>query len=393
MPAVTRATRPTEEAANEQAEAVSVASANNIVRVSVAGASGYSGAELIRLLAAHPRASLTALVAGKSSGQLLADVFPSFREIVDSELGETDWHAIAEASDVVFLALPHGHALEAAPVLLAGGCKVIDLGADFRLRSPELYQRHYGLEHSAPRELAEAVYGLPELHREQIAAASLVANPGCYPTATTLALLPLLEFLANADVAHETRVSGSGALIIVDAKSGVSGAGRSLGLGTHYSEVNENLRPYGALAHRHQPEMEQTLSARSAELGGNPVRVAFVPQLTPMTRGILSCCYVQFPHTIELPLQDALELHYERAYSDEPFVRFLAAPDLPQTKATYGSNFCDVAVRVDRERRLVVAFGVLDNLVKGAAGQAVQNLNLLCGFGETTGLQGAPLFP
>ncbi|REJ74608.1 MAG: N-acetyl-gamma-glutamyl-phosphate reductase [Acidobacteria bacterium] len=351
------------------------------MRVGVAGASGYSGAELVRLLAAHPGAVLAKLAAGEQAGQPIDKVFPSLRGVSSQQLDETDWGALGEACDVVFLALPHGHALDAVPQLLASGCRVVDLGADFRLRDPAAYREHYGHDHRAPELLAEAVYGLPERHRDEIAGARLIANPGCYPTATALALLPLLPLLRRQPAP----------LVVVDAKSGVSGAGRKATTGVHFCEVSDSLKPYSPLAHRHQPEIEQLLGEALA----TPQPVAFVPHLVPMTRGILSCCYLQ--PAGEGPLseldQEEADALYGSAYEAEPFVRVLPAPELPATKNTLGSNLCDVAVRVDRQRRLVVAFAAIDNLVKGAAGQAVQNFNLMFGFEETTGLRSAPLFP
>jgi N-acetyl-gamma-glutamyl-phosphate reductase len=279
---------------------------------------------------------------------------------------------MASDSDVVFLALPHGAAMEAAPALLAGGTRIIDLGGDFRLKDPTAYARWYGAAHTASDLLGSAVYGLPEVNRQCVRSARLVANPGCYPTAAALALLPLVK-------------SGrAGGPVIVDAKSGVSGAGRNPSAATHFSEVNENVKPYKLGEHRHGPEMEQTLASAGAALP-----VYFAPHLAPMTRGILATCYV--PLAAELSQDEAFGL-YRDAYRDEPFVRLLEE-ELPQTKATLGSNFCDVAVRVDPERRLAVAVSAIDNLVKGAAGQAIQNMNLMFGFPETEGLWAPPVFP
>jgi N-acetyl-gamma-glutamyl-phosphate reductase len=288
-------------------------------------------------------------------------------------LNGTGWREMAQDSDVVFLALPHGAAIEAAPVLLEKGARVIDLGADFRLKDPATYARWYGSEHGAPDLLADAVYGLPEQNRACLPSARLVANPGCYPTAAALALLPLV------------RGGHANGPVIVDAKSGVSGAGRNPSAATQFSEVNENVKPYKIGAHRHGPEMEQTFA-----LAGAPVPVYFAPHLTPMTRGILATCYV--PLAGELSEAEALAL-YRDAYRDEPFVRVLEGDELPQTKATLGSNFCDVAVRVDRQRGLAVAVSAIDNLVKGAAGQAIQNMNLMFGFPETEGLWVPAMFP
>lgn len=343
------------------------------VRASVAGASGYAGGELVRWLMHHPAAEVVHVTAFREQGRPLADVFPNLRGFGDHTLNGAGWREMARDSDVVFLALPHGAAVEAVPVLLEAGARVIDLGADFRLKDPADYARWYGSEHGASGFLGEAVYGLPEVNREALRGARLVANPGCYPTAAALALLPLLA---------SGRVRGP---VIVDAKSGVSGAGRNPSAASHFSEVNENVRPYNLGSHRHGPEMEQTFAA-----AGNPVPVYFAPHLIPMTRGILATCYA--------PLSEALSENemreiYHDAYRDEPFVRVLGDEALPQTKATLGSNFCDVAVRVDAERGLAVAVSAIDNLVKGAAGQAIQNMNLMFGRPETEGLWSAGLYP
>jgi N-acetyl-gamma-glutamyl-phosphate reductase len=342
------------------------------VRASVAGASGYAGGEVVRWLSQHPRVELVHLTAFREKGRPLADVFPNLRGFGAQTLNGTGWLEMAADSDVVFLALPHGAAVEAVPALLETGTRVVDLGADFRLKDPASYAQWYGSEHGATELLGEAVYGLPEQNRKRIRSARLVANPGCYPTAAALALLPLLA---------SGRVGGP---VIVDAKSGVSGAGRNPSAATHFSEVNENVKPYKLGEHRHGPEMEQTFAS-----AGTPVPVYFAPHLTPMTRGILATCYA--PLSSDLSPDEALSL-YREAYRDEPFVRVLE-DDLPQTKATLGSNFCDVAVRVDSKRRLAVAVSAIDNLVKGAAGQAIQNMNLMFGFPETEGLWAPAVFP
>ncbi len=294
-------------------------------RVSVAGASGYSGGELVRLLARHPRVKLGLLAAGEQQGRSMSEAMPNLRGIADQELVATDFARLGRDSDLVFLALPHGMAFEAAPALLAAGARVIDIGADFRLRDPAVYRRHYQLEHRCPELLAEAVYGLPELYREQLEGARLVANPGCYPTATALAAYPLLR-------AFGPRIERT---IVVDAKSGVSGAGRKAALASQFSEVNENVRPFGTGEHRHAPEMEPTLRRC-----GHDTRVFFSPHLVPMTRGILAAVYLRME---DPPTQEQAQEVLEQAYAGEPFVRVLRG--LPETKATWGSNYCDLAVR------------------------------------------------
>ena len=346
-----------------------------VIRVAIAGASGYGGAELVRWLHGHGQVEVCALAAGRSAGRSMADVFPHLGSVADGDLVETDWERLGAAADVVFLALPHGEALEAAAGLLGAGARIVDLGADFRLRDPAAYLRWYGGEHTATDLLDRAVYGLTEWHREAVRGARLIANPGCYPTASSLALMPLIERFGD-------RIDGA---IVIDAKSGVSGAGRNARDGYQYSELNENFKPYGSGVHRHQPEIEQELAG-----AGTGARVFFSPHLAPMTRGILAACYVPMASP---PGREELEAAFVERYAEEPFVRVLSGSALPQTKATLGSNFCDLAVRVDEERGLAVVFSAIDNLVKGAAGQAVQNMNVMFGLDEATGLQAAPVFP
>ena len=345
-----------------------------MIKASIAGASGYSGGELVRLLARHSEVELCHLAAGKSAGQAFEEVYPNFHSLVSATLTETDWQRLGQDSDVVFLCLPHGHAIEAAPVLLEAGARVIDVGADFRLQNTAEYQQWYGVEHTQPELLAESVYGLPELNRDAIRSARVVGNPGCYPTAATLALLPILELLGDQ----------ADSSIVVDAKSGTSGAGRTAATGTLYCEVNENVKPYKVADHRHAPEMEQTLKERSPH---RPT-VFFTPHLIPMTRGISAACYVRSRSDVS---QSDLYAALHAAYDQEPFVRVREEP--PQTKATFGSNYCDVAVRHDPRSGMICAMSAIDNLGKGAAGQAVQNMNLLFGLEETKGIDQIPLYP
>lgn len=349
-----------------------------MLKASVVGASGYSGGELVRLLVGHPEVDLENLTASSQAGSTMAESFPHLEGFSSHVLREPDWRKLGTDSDVVFLCLPHGLSMDAVPILLDAGCRVVDLGADYRLKDAALYSRWYGLEHRSRELLNKAVYGLPELgDREAIASADLVACPGCYPTAATLALLPLLRSVAKG----ENSISGT---IIVDAKSGVSGAGRAASMGTHFSEITENFKPYKVGSHRHQPEMQQTFSSLGAEGG-----VFFTPHLVPMIRGIVATCYVQ-PGSV--PTQAQASEMWRDCFSEDLFVRVLEGT-LPQSKATSGSNFCDVSVVVDEEQGLVVGLAALDNLVKGAAGQAVQCMNLMFGFSEEEGLWQPAVYP
>lgn len=342
-----------------------------MIKASVAGASGYGGGELLRLLDAHPQVSVGTVTAGASAGRALDDVWPQLRGRGQRPMAETGAVRLADGADVVFLALPAGAAGTLAPTLLDRGVRVVDLGPDFRLRDPEACRRWYGSEPARPALLEEAVYGLPELDAADVGRARLVANPGCYATAALLALAPLVR---------EGLAAGT---VFVDGKSGISGAGRSPGPAGTFAEANENVRPYAVAGHRHTPEMEQALGDL-----GRPTRVCFTPHVVPMTRGLLATCCV--PLRRELDDATALEL-YREAYAGTPFVR--VSEDLPRTKATAGSNYCDVAVRVDVGRGTAVALAALDNLGKGAAGQAVQNMNRMFDLDETEGLWTTPIYP
>ncbi len=344
-----------------------------MLNVSVIGASGYGGGEVVRLLLGHPAVRLQHLVAEARAGELFADVFPNVRGFIDGRTEPLDPVAVAADSDVVFLALPNGVAAGVVPQL-GEQVKMIDLSADFRFRRGQVYERWYNMTHPAEALLERAAYGLPELHRPEIRRARIVGNPGCYPTAALLAISPLLA----AGLVHPTG-------IVIDAKSGVSGAGRTAGRRTHFSEVNENVFAYSTPGHRHTGEMEEELRLLAGE-----VRFAFTPHLIPMTRGILATVYLR--PVREITREDA-ETAYREIYAGEPFVRLLDGEDLPQTKATLGSNFCDVAVRVDPHSGMVIAFAAIDNLMKGAAGQAVQNMNLMCDLPEEMGLRAPALFP
>jgi N-acetyl-gamma-glutamyl-phosphate reductase len=343
-------------------------------KVAVIGASGYAGLELVRLLARHPGCELAALTSLEYPGQPFSQVFPALAGIVDLPFSQESEEEIAGQVEVVFTAIPHQAAMGIIPLFLARGCRVVDLSADFRFREVVLYEKWYQA-HTAPELLAEAVYGLPELHREEVRRARLVGNPGCYPTCVILGLAPL----ARAGLLQPDSV-------IADCKSGVSGAGRQALLGLSFCEVNDGFRAYKVLEHRHTPEMEQELSL----LAGKPVQVTFTPHLVPMSRGILGTLYASLTESrSEAELRDL----YREFYQGHPFVRLLPPGSLPDTRNVRGANFCDLALRVDEAGRRVIVLSAIDNLNKGAAGQAVQNFNLMVGFPETAGLDLVPLIP
>jgi N-acetyl-gamma-glutamyl-phosphate reductase len=342
------------------------------MRVSIVNVTGYAGVELARLLLRHPQAQLTQVTGRSAAGQRLSDVFPHL-----GESGLVIQPALEDAVDVAFLALPHKEAALQAPQLLESGARLIDISADFRLKDAATYEQWYGLTHPTPELLTEAVYGLPELHREAIVKARLIANPGCYPTSAILALAPALG-LVEPD-------------IIVDSKSGVSGAGRSLALNTHYCEINENCHAYALGGHRHLPEIVQELElwrARGQKDSQSSLALTFVPHLTPMTRGIISTCYTRLKQTMTT---EAVRAVYEDFFRDAPFVRVTSQP--PQTKQTWGSNLCLVHPVVDKRTGRLIIISCIDNLVKGAAGQAIQNMNLMFGLEETMGLNNVPVYP
>ncbi len=339
-----------------------------MIRVSILGATGYSGGELIKILLNHPNARLQLLTSESSPGKPVWSVHPQFRGRLDHNFVPRDVKKIAAESDVVFLCYPAGVGIAPAAGFLKAGVKVIDLSADFRLPTAKMYKTYYHGRHGAPELLKRAVYGLPELFRERIAGASLVANPGCYATAATLAAAPLLR---PAIVDPDS--------LIVDAKSGTSGAGKKMASSYLYCEVNENLHAYNVAVHRHQPEIETVLKAASSV----NVRLTFTPHLIPMNRGILSVLYA----TLKKPMKTgAIRALFARQYENEPFVRVLPEGELPQTKNVTQTNYCDIGITQDSRLRRVIVVSAIDNLVKGAAGQAVQNMNLCFGRPETEGL-------
>lgn len=342
------------------------------VRVGVVGGTGYTGVELVRLLAQHPQAELAVITSRGEAGKPVAELFPNLRGRVDLAFSAPDFEALASC-DVVFFATPNGTAMGQVPALLDAGVRVIDLAADFRFTDAELWSQWYGMEHACPELLAEAVYGLPEVNRGAIAGARLVANPGCYPTAVQLGLIPLVE-------AGVVATDG----LVADCKSGVSGAGRGASVGTLLCEASESFKAYGVGGHRHLPEIRQGL-ARAA---GHEVGLTFVPHLTPMIRGIHATLYARLTDT-----SVDLQALFEARYADEPFVDVMSAGAMPETRSVRGANTCRIAVHRPQDGDTVVVLSVIDNLVKGAAGQAVQNMNLMCGLPETAGLDAIALLP
>ena len=348
------------------------------VRVAVAGASGYMGAELLRLLLQHPRVTLTGVTSERLAGQRLDRTFPHLRGLTDLELHDLDADWLADTADLVFLALPHMESQRAVPVLRSRGRKVIDLSADYRLRDAADYVTWYKVGHTDPAGLAEAVYGLPEVHRKAIASASLVANPGCYPAGAILATAPLFR---NG----VARLDG----IVVDGKSGVTGAGaqgRKVDPMYLYTEANENAQAYSVASHRHTAEIEQELSL----LAGNSVRVSFTPHLIPLNRGLYTTASV--PLTSALGTAELVHL-YRDFYAGERFVRVLDEGERPTTRSVVASNYCDVAVVADARTGRAVCLSALDNLGKGGSANGIHNLNILFGWPERTGLDATPVYP
>ena len=346
------------------------------IRVAIVGASGYTGADAIRLAARHPGIEIVALTANTHAGKPVAQVWPHLAgldlpDLVTNE--EVDWSGV----DAAFVGLPHGTAQDVI-LSIPDHVRIIDISADFRLKDPQTYARWYGREHAAPELLAKAAYGLTEHNRADIRSARIVACPGCYPTATLLALLPLVK---RGLIALED--------LIIDAKSGVSGAGRGLKLNTLFCEAGEGLSPYGVASHRHAPEIEQEL-ARAAGRDPTSVVVNFTPHLVPMSRGELITAHVKLAEGATAA--DCVTALRE-SYAEEPFIRFAPEGMLPATQHVRGSNDCELAVRADRIPGRVIVIAAIDNLVKGSSGQALQNFNLMFGFPETTGLQQLPLFP
>lgn len=343
-----------------------------MIKVGIVGGTGYTGVELLRLLAAHSEVEIQVITSRSENGMPVADMFPNLRGHLDLAFSELDM-AVLKKCDLIFFATPNGIAMTMARELMDAGVKVIDLAADFRIKDVSEWSKWYGMEHACPELVRQAVYGLPEANRAEIKKAQLVANPGCYPTAVQLGFLPLIE---------KGLVDPNN--LIADAKSGVSGAGRTAAIGTLQAESSENFKAYGVAGHRHLPEIKQGLAlANKADVG-----LTFVPHLVPMIRGIHASCYAKLKDT-SIDLQSL----YEKHYADEMFVDVMPVGSLPETRSVKGANNCRLAVYVPQGGDTVVILSVIDNLVKGAAGQAVQNMNIMFGLSESAGLTGIALVP
>ncbi len=351
-----------------------VGQVNSNIKVGIVGGTGYTGVELLRLLIGHPHVDLQLITSRSEAGRPVASLFPSLRGLIDLAFSEPDVKALCSC-DLVFFATPNGIAMHQVPELLDKGVRVIDLAADFRLKEADVWEAWYGEAHACPERLAEAVYGLPELNRSAIAKARLVANPGCYPTAVQLGLLPLLK----AGV-----INAQG--VVADCKSGVSGAGRGANVGTLLCEASESFKAYGAAGHRHLPEIERTLSDALDQAVG----LTFIPHLTPMIRGIHATLYADLTADHS---EEALRAILGEAYQQEPFVDVLPLGEHPVTRSVYSTNMCRMALFRPRGGQKVVVLSVIDNLVKGAAGQAVQNMNLMFDYAEREGLNICPVVP
>jgi N-acetyl-gamma-glutamyl-phosphate reductase len=341
------------------------------LKIGIVGGTGYTGVELLRLLAQHQHCELAVITSRQEAGTPVAGMFPNLRGRVDLEFSAPSDTALKKC-DVVFFATPNGVAMQQARALFDAGVKIIDIAADFRIKDVAIWEKWYATTHACPELVAEAVYGLPEVNREQIRHARIVANPGCYPTAVQLGFLPLIKS-GMVDLEH----------LIADAKSGVSGAGRKAEVHTLFAEASDNFKAYGVPGHRHHPEISQGLNA----MAGRAARLVFVPHLTPIIRGIHATLYAQLTGHVDL------QQLFEKQFADEPFVDVLPAGAHPETRSVRGSNMCRLAVHQPGGGDIAVVLSVIDNLTKGAAGQAVQNMNIMCGLPETTGLEQIALMP
>ena len=346
-----------------------------MIKAGIVGATGYAGNEIVRLLINRKDVELVGLCSRSYAGESYSGIYQNYRGMTELICQEEDLEGLAEKADVIFTATPQGYCASRINETVLSRAKVIDLSADFRIKDREKYEKWYGIEHKAPQFIEEAVYGLCEINREQIRKARLVANPGCYPTCSTLAAYPLVrEGLIDPDT------------LIIDAKSGVTGAGRGAKVDNLYCEVNESMKAYGVASHRHTPEIEDQLGYAC----GREITISFTPHLAPMNRGILVTAYASLTPGVT---GSQIRAAYEKYYADETFVRLLPEGVCPQTKWVEGSNYVDVNAVVDPRTNRVIMMGALDNLVKGAAGQAVQNMNLMFGLSESEGLLSAPMFP
>ena len=351
-----------------------------MIKAGIIGATGYAGNEIVRLLLGHKDVEIKWFGSRSYIDQQYADIYQNFFRLVDAKCMDDNMAALADEVDVIFTATPQGLCASLINEEILSKCKVIDLSADFRIKDVKKYEKWYGIEHKAPQFIEEAVYGLCEINREDIKNARLIANPGCYPTCSTLSIYPLLkEGLIDPNT------------IIIDAKSGTSGAGRGAKVDNLFCEVNENMKAYGVTNHRHTPEIEEQLGYAA----GKEIVVNFTPHLVPMNRGILATEYATLVKKADgsLPSYEEVKAVYDKYYGKEKFVRVLEKDVCPETKWVEGSNYVDVNFKIDERTGRIVMMGALDNLVKGAAGQAVQNMNLLFGFDETEGLNMVPMFP
>ncbi|TDX48046.1 N-acetyl-gamma-glutamyl-phosphate reductase [Orenia marismortui] len=343
------------------------------MKVSIIGSTGYTGMELVRLLSKHPKVELKILTSRSFAGEDISDIYPNLRGKVDTKCEKLDLNKLAASSDFVYTALPHGVSMEVVPELVDRGLKVIDLSGDYRYNNLKTYEDWYK-PHQSPSLLEKAVYGLPELNRSKIKASGLVANPGCYPTASILALAPLVaNNLINKDN------------IIIDAKSGTSGAGRKLSLGNHFCEVNNNFKAYKVANHRHTSEIEEKLTL----VGGEDITLSFTPHLLPINRGILATIYANLEENLDTA--KILE-YYEDYYKKEAFIRVMEEGILPEIKNVAGSNYCDIGLKVDERTGRIIVISAIDNLIKGSAGQAIHNLNIMAGWDESLGLEDLSLY-
>ncbi len=342
-----------------------------MIKVGIVGGTGYTGVELLRLLSRHPEVELKVITSRKEAGMAVAEMFPNLRGYVDLAFSDPQ-QAELSACDIVFFATPNGVAMQQARQLLDDGVRIIDLAADFRIRDIGVWEKWYGMQHACPELVAEAVYGLPEVNRTHIRPARLVANPGCYPTAVQLGFMPLLE-AGLADTG----------MLVADCKSGVSGAGRKAEIPILFAEAGDNFKAYAASGHRHLPEISQGLS----RFAGKPVDLTFVPHLTPLIRGIHATLYMRVDKSVDV------QGVFEKRYADEPFVDVMPAQSHPETRSVRGANLCRISWHRPQDGDVVVVLSVIDNLVKGAAGQAVQNMNIMCGLDERLGLDSPGMLP